>query len=344
MTLTHSRSSALGWGLAISFFALSSLAAPHTPSTEVYQDEHVTIHAAVAGVEGQILHFGDVLTLVMEVVPHSSGLELREPDGDDFTDAWPESATIHLLDHWTSVDSASGRTAEVTRVVYDFQILACPDGEALCRGTRRYEFPELTLRYQAIDEAGEVIGKQVVQFRPWPEGLMISSALPLGKNDALFPFTTYFPAGAYPDGLPGKQGHIALGLIAGGIVASLGGVLLLPLKFGMRSRLRVKPIPRWQHLLEQLQAGEVEGDQRFFDTLRRCLVWYCVDELAVDPFAWLERTDEASGEAADEKLSAYRSLFLDLLHHRHEQREALLEQLSDLVSREDRSNTATVAP
>ena len=64
---------------------------------------------------------------------------------------------------------------------------------------------------------------------------------------------------------------------------------------------------RWEQALAALKDDTIPDDE-WSDLLRRCVTWYCVDELGQNPYAWLgEGTDDVDAPAGA------REFFLDLL-------------------------------
>ena len=96
-------------------------------------------------------------------------------------------------------------------------------------------------------------------------------------------------------------------------------------------------VPRWRKQLEKLRAADAGDDARYLDELRRCLVWYCNDELGVDAFVWLdlaERNDDVREAAEDDaSYTGLRDLFIDLLHAPTDEAEALRDRLERLIAR-----------
>ena len=94
--------------------------------------------------------------------------------------------------------------------------------------------------------------------------------------------------------------------------------------------------PRWQQQLQNLQEADSADDARYLDALRRCLVWYCNDELQLDPFVWLdlaETGDDPDDNAGDDRSHAdLRSLFIDLLHNRAGQGDEIRKRLVMIIS------------
>ena len=91
-------------------------------------------------------------------------------------------------------------------------------------------------------------------------------------------------------------------------------------------------IPRWQRVLQELPVDGSGDDTRYVDSLRRCLVWYCNDELQLDPFMWLDLAERAEGDEVDEAHGELRSLFSQLLHKPAGQNRELRKRLAQLIA------------
>jgi hypothetical protein len=301
----------------------------------VYQDDNVSIRAGIADLENHILHFGDVLSLIVEISYDPSEVQIQDIDGTFFSGAWTEAEGAFLLSHETFPEPESDGGINLSTHVFRFQILACPDGEVLCKGSRFYDIPEFSLEYHILDENSAEASVQTAQFRPWQTTLMIASAIPLGEEGELNSFGTYFPAGAYPKPLMGIiDRYSSSGFLAGGLILLMGGLLMSPFSIFKRKGFAARTKARWEDVLEKLKAGEVQNESEFLDILRKCLVWYCIDELDVDPFYWLKHEEEVMHDVqkGTGELAGYRELFLDLLHSPTGQNDELLDRFTRLIS------------
>ena len=279
----------------------------------VYKDDHISINAGIVELENRIINFGDVLPMVIDFSYIPSEIRLQEIDSIFFTEAWPENMGAYLLAHESSAPPESNSTLHQSRHLYRFQILACPDGAVLCKGSRFYDLPEFTLEYTILDEDGNDVSTESIQFSPWQANVMIASAIPLGEEGELNSFSTYFPTGAYPNPLIGKDfRHPSAGLIAGGLFLLLGGILMSPFSFLKRKVFAERSKARWEEVFENLKSGEIQNEKEFLEILRRCLVWYCVDEMDVDPFNWLKHEEEVSQKEhqVTGELKNFRDLFI----------------------------------
>lgn len=299
----------------------------------VYQDEYITVRAGIVDVENRIIKFGDLLPMVIEIEYDSSAIRLAEIGPDFFTQAWPEEMGAYLLE--TTSSSASSASLTTSTNYFKFQILACPEGEVLCKGSRNYDLPEFTLEYSSLDGAGNDVASEAIQFRPWPANLLIASAIPLGEEGELNSFATYFPTGAYPNPLTGQDLRQSFtSMIAGGLIFLLGGILMSPFSFFKRKSLAEKSKKRWEEVLNTLKSGEIQNEKQFLDSFRKCLVWYCVDELKVDPFYWIKHEEEVMSDdhKGTGELAGYRELFIDVLQSPIEKNDELLVRFTTLIS------------
>jgi hypothetical protein len=268
------------------------------PAAEVYRDDSIAVRAGIPGHPGRIIHFGDVLPLVVDIAYDSGQLIIDEPDDHFFDAAWPDSDRPALIDRKTI------RSTDRLRTVFFFQMLDCPGEQWTCPGTREYLLPEFRLSYRNVESAEGAA--EAVTFRPWPSILTVSSAIPLDEEDQLFPFKKYFPTNAYPDPVSGSDHRRGAYTFVGiGMAALFGGILMWPFRFKKSSPFAAKSEARWQALLRELEDDDASDEKRYYDSLRRCFVWYCTDELDVDPFEWLSSQDEESD---------LQRLFVEMLH------------------------------
>jgi hypothetical protein len=322
-------------GLIIGLLSFTVQAQTEELIAQVYQDDNISIRAGVINLENRIVHFGEVLPLVVRVTYNAANVRLQEMDAEFFNASWTEQLGAYLLDSQSTKLTSDSETIQEQRNVYRFQFLACPDGAVLCKGTRLYEIPEFTLQYQIIDEAGNELSAQSVQFSPWPTNIMIASAIPLGEEGELNTFPTYFPTGAFPNPLSGvSYKQPSAGLIAGGLFLLLGGIFMSPFSFFKRKGFAVTEKRRWEEVLEHLKSGDIGAEDQFLDALRKCLVWYCVDALKVDPYYWLKHEEEVTGDVhkSTGEFAEIKSLFIDLLHSPKGEGAVLLERLNGVIA------------
>ena len=298
-------------------------------AAEVYRNESMTVSAGLQG-NGQYVHFGDMLVLIIAVSYDADSISIQELDGSLFTQAWPADSGAQLVDWQTHRDPGSKLRQDHVRVSYRFQILGCPDDSTpTCPGDRDYPLPEFVLGYQDLNARADAA--RSIRFRPWPETLTVLTTLQSDDEGQLYPFKTYFPTGGYPGPLVGENGLRASVVTAGVTLAlMMGGFMMWP--FRSRTDKNTKAdMPRWQKQLQTLRETDSEDDARYLDALRRCLVWYCNDELQIDPFLWLDLA-ESGDESDDARTHAdLRLLFVDLLHSPAGQGVELRQRLETIV-------------
>jgi hypothetical protein len=301
----------------------------------VYNDENLSVRAGIMNMENRIIKFGDVLPMVIEIEYDAGAVRLQEIGPEFFSMAWPEEQGAFLLDNSSNISPGmSGGMTKITNL-FRFQVMACPEGKVLCKGSRFYDLPEFTLEFTTLDGTGNDVATDSVQFRPWPTNLMIASAIPLGEEGELNSFATYFPTGAYPNPLTGKDLRQSYSnMIAGGLIFLLGGILMSPFSFFKRKSVADKSKKRWEDVLKTLKSGEIQDEKQFLDALRKCLVWYIVDELKADPFYWLKHEEEVMEDAhkGTGDLAGYRELFLEVLHSPSGKNDDLLNRFTALIA------------
>lgn len=322
------------FALMLSGLAFAAMA--QQQAAEVYRDDNIVIAAAVVEAGRKDLHFGDPLTLVVQIRYDDERVRLPEPDSRMFASAWSDQEGAFLKEIVAERDSVSGELPVQDNWTFRFQIMACPAAQALCRGDRLYAVPEFSLAYELIDEEGAVTGEQTAVYRPGPENFTVFTSLQLGEEGELLGFQSYFPNGAYPSPLSGVDNRYpSIGVIAGALLLLMGGVLMSPFSFFKRKVEVTRNSDRWEPVLDQLRAGAFADDARQIDAMRRCLVWYCTDKLGVDPFYWVKHEEEVSGEKqkGGGELAPYRELFHDILLSPRGQGQQLLDRLTRLVGK-----------
>ena len=281
---------------------------------EVHREAAVAIAAGLAG-GGRVIHFGDALELVVIVDYDPDRLSIADLDESLFESAWSASDGVYLRSVAFERDSMPGPFSARLRASYEFQLLGCPDADRpTCAGDRVYLVPEFELGYTDVDTgtAGSI------GFQPEPQTLTVMTTIQLDAENQLFPFQVYFPNGGYPEPATGTDGRRTAFATAGVALALLtGGLIMWPFR-SRNDNQAAAAIPRWRTELQALQGADATDNARYLDNLRRCLVWYCNDELGVDAFIWLdlaERGDESRNAAEDDhSLDGLRELFVDLLH------------------------------
>jgi hypothetical protein len=307
--------------------AARATAAPDSQSfaPEVFRDRDLAVHAGIAAPDGQIVHFGDVLSLVVVISWNAAELSLETPGEDFFASAWSGGHAPPLLDRRDIHGPGRGGFTDELRSVFRFQIVACPAEKATCPGDRTYELPEFALRYR--EQGGAPV---TVTFQPEPRTLTVMTAIARDAADQLLPFSSYFSSGAWPDPAVGTDRTRAwLAALGTGFLVFVGGVFMWPFRFRRQQLFAEKEMPRWREVLLELQHEEDADERRLADRMRRCLVWYCTDSLGVDPFDWLAAADD---EVRSERHAKLRALFLDLLHDPTGRGPELRSRLAALVA------------
>ncbi|MBT8100540.1 MAG: hypothetical protein KJO82_12355 [Gammaproteobacteria bacterium] len=283
---------------------------------EVFRNDALSVQAGLANGNSQLVHFGDVLTLSVVVNYDPALIAVANIDATIFTSAWSSSPGVTLAG-WSQHHERNDTGRNVVRTVFDFQVLACPDEAApTCPGDRVYRFPQFEINYE--DLAAEGDRSHAVRFTPWPEILRVASTMQRDAEGQLYSFETYFPAGGYPEPMRGRDGTRSAVITAGVALAALtGGLLMWPFrKHGMDAP--GADLPRWEQQLNHVREYDDVDNARFVDALRRCLVWYCNDELGIDPFVWLDLAepgnDEPVGSDTAGNHADLRQLFVELLH------------------------------
>lgn len=108
-----------------------------------------------------------------------------------------------------------------------------------------------------------------------------------------------------------------------------------PFSFFKRKSVADKSKNRWEDILSTLKSGELQNDKEFLDSLRKCLVWYIVDELKTDPFYWLKHETEVvhHDQKGTGDLAGYRELFIDILHSPEGKNDELLNRFTTLIAK-----------
>jgi hypothetical protein len=279
----------------------------------VYRDSYVQVRAGIGEAGRQPIHVGDLLSLEIRIQFDSHTVRVEQFDSEFFQRGFAGLSGIRLFaPPVVTHESLVGELVE-TRAAWSFQVLDCPADQETCAGDKHYELPIMSMAYQLIDASGQTLNDKTIRFRPWPDKIIVSPALP-SSSAAEGNFADYFPAGAYPDMLPVKKPS------NGGALAIAAGGLLLALGFGIRlsSSGPLHGLPktrlagsRWERLLMDLRDSALQ-DEQWTDALRRCASWFCLDELDANPYAWLT-DDSASSAQLPKSVAAARTLFMDIV-------------------------------
>lgn len=279
----------------------------------VHQDEFLTVRAGVPDAGRRPVHVGDALSLLVEVEFDAERLRVEALDAAFFQRAFADHKAFALRSDpaVTREGAAGGRT--LITAAWSFQILGCPAGLAQCAGNKSYELPVIDLAYQLLGPNGKPVNDKSIRLRLWPGTLAVTPSVnaATGSPDE---FAAVFPGGAYQEALPvdGRRGSAVLAAFAGTLMLGAG------IGASRRRQVRVAGIPaprdltRWQAVLAHLETGELADDE-WADALRRCITWYCLDELSANPCDWLQ--NGAPGTArVPPALAGFCALFVDVLH------------------------------
>ena len=280
----------------------------------VYEDNYVTVHAGLPEAGTRAIHLGDPLSLLIEVVFDARQVQIENLDDDVFQRVFSAIPSIRLYaPAIVTTREGSGDRIRVTGY-WRLQVLACPDDLTSCPGPRSYVLPVMTLAYQLIGDAGSTRDGRAARFRPWPGKIDVAAAITVapGLGTTL---TDILPGGAYDSPQPVAEFASArVPLFAAGALLLLTGFLASARQHRPRV-LTARPHDsnnRWEQPLTHL-ADDTMPDDEWSDLLRRCVTWYCMDELGQNPYAWL---GAAAGVAADgiDTPAGTREFFLDVLH------------------------------
>jgi hypothetical protein len=297
--------------LASTLVALTAHAVQIVP--EVYQDDEVTVRAGIAEIGLQPIHMGDALSMVIQLEFDDRVLRIETLDSDFFRRVYAKQKGFKLYAPpvITKTRTAGGDAA--IQAVWPFQILDCPGELENCPGDKIYTLPVISISYQLIDPAGQALNNKSVRFQPWPGQIAVSPAI-ASMTDAAAGITNFFPHGAYPKSRTLEQKPYAVWL------AMVGGILILLM--GMSSRVSgnrmhhhrgiSRPAAnRWERALSQLHQQSLQ-DEQWADLLRRCMSWYCLDELGCNPYTLL--TDKPAGSVHGHQLMTdFHSFFVEVL-------------------------------
>lgn len=275
----------------------------------VYVDDRIAVRAAVAEAGTTAMHVGDTLTLVVEAVFDPDEVQVERLDEDWFRRAFAEVAALSLYRSGEQVTASDGRNRVRLTMQWQFQVVACPQEAGHCPGPKHYELPLASVAYRLVSAADSGAASRSARFRPWPGSLTVVPSIRFDAEGDT-EIGTVIAGGAWPDPKrPDRTNTAATGILI------LGGILL---GSGFIAGKRRRPAPRaaqlhrnsrWERAAVQLEDDTLE-DEVWSDLLRRCITWYCLDELRCNPFEWL-RAD--AGRTADDLTAECRDLFHDVL-------------------------------
>jgi len=299
---------------------------------EVYQDDYVIVRAGIMETGTNPVHFGDPLTLVVEIDFDDRQVLVENLDDEFFIRSWGSEKGIVLTGASTETPTGQAEDHTTKRVTFVFQVLDCPGDLTACPGHKFYEIPVFSLAYQIIETTGEVVNNKSVRFRPWPGKVVVTQALPV-RPEGLEEFSSYFPGGGYPRAMT-VDGHQAGSLW----IVLVGGVIFIAsfISLGRGTPHRIdnsnRSGTRWQNVLGLLRdrARELRDDE-WADMMRRCVTWYCVDELGLNPYTWLNSAMEPDKL---QPFESFRAFFLEVLNQEsieHGRRAGFVDRFSDLA-------------
>jgi hypothetical protein len=279
----------------------------------VYRDAHVVVHAAVIEAGNEPMHIGDPLTLEVEVAFDREQVQVEAPDSDWFQRAFSSLPSVRLYrsEPMTRATDAAGRSRLAMR--WQFQIVDCPEAMANCPGLKAYDLPVMTIAYRLRGSASGSGASRSARFAPWPGTITLVPAIAF-EAGADADLAAVLPGAAWP-----KPKRASGGIAAGPVLLATGGLLIAGgFVVGKRRRRRPQaaarrhlPVGRFERAAVGLEQSNL-SDEEWADLLRRCVTWYCVDEMSINPFDWLR--EEVSHATLDHgSASACRALFLDVL-------------------------------
>jgi len=300
----------------------------------VYEDEYVTVRAGIVEAGRQPVHPGDAVSLVIDVVFDARQVQIENLGDELFQRAFAGSPSMRL--YAPGVSETANEPGERVRVrgQWRLQILDCPADMPSCPGAKAYELPIMTISYQLAGGAAGGTDSRSARFRPWPGTLAVASAIAVMPT-AGTELTDVLPGGAFAPPEPVAQASAAstLLLAAGALLFATGFFATLRQRHPQRMPVRHHHNDtRWEHAFARLRDDSVPDDE-WSDLLRRCLTWYCIDELGRNPYSWLgAAASDAARSAAG--ASATRDFFLDVLRQENiarEERSAYLDRLQRLT-------------
>lgn len=298
------------------------------PAPVVYADDGITIRAAVAEAGSTAIHLGDPLTLIVEAVFDPEEVQIESLDGDWFRRAFADSAAFSLYRTGKPVSSPAGRGDVRLTMQWQFQVVGCPPDTGHCPGAKRYELPLAGVAYRLVSASEPGAASRAARFKPWPGSLAVVPSIrfdPEGDTG----IGAVIAGGAWP----APEEPERTGVAASTAMLALGGILL---GAGFVAGKRRRPAPRisqvhrnsrWERAVRQLEGGTLE-DAAWSDLFRRCLTWYCLDELGRNPCEWLHAD---AGPTPDAHMNECRKLFNEILGEtgvETDRRGALLERFA----------------
>lgn len=340
MTNSDSKNSTLYAGLLAMLLTAGTAAAPvSVPS--VYQNEYIEVRAGIVETGMQPVHVGDALSLLVDIEFDAGQVQVENLNDDVFERAFAGVPGIRL--YAPAVIDTVRLAQDRVRVSgqWRLQILDCPADLPSCPGAKSYELPVMTVAYRLIAHSGSAADSRSARFRPWPGTIAVAPAIAVMPQPGT-KLADVLPGGAYaePEPVTAPASASSLLLLAGAALFVTGFFATLRRQHPERAAIRPQHADaRWRHALTGLGDAALR-DEEWSDLLRRCITWYCMDELGRNPYAWL---GAAASDAGDQTGSAMRSFFIDVLGQegidRDRRSEYLdrLQQLTNQTSSRERS-------
>ncbi|MGH8167809.1 MAG: hypothetical protein ACREQ1_11250, partial [Woeseiaceae bacterium] len=177
---------------------------------------------------------------------------------------------------------------------------------------KTYDLPLMTIAYRINAASGSEAARSA-RFTPWPGSVTLVPAIPF-EAGAEAELDAVLPGGAWPEPKPADGGAVAgpVLLAAGGLLLAGGFVAGRQRRFRPQAATkRHHPASRFERAAVRLQQADL-SDEEWSDLLRRCVTWYCVDELSTNPLDWL-REPVTYARRDNNDTTACRALFLDVL-------------------------------
>lgn len=297
--------------LGISLLIVASAHAARAAAPVVYADDNITVRAAVAEVGAAAVHVGDTLTLVVELAFDPDEVQVEALNGDWFGRTFADVAPVALYRTGEPSTEPNGRGGVRLTMQWQFQIVGCPPGLGHCPGAKRYELPLAGVAYRLVSAEDRAAANRSARFTPWPDSITVAPSIafdPAGDTG----IDASIPGGAWPAPKTlERPGAVGAALLAAGGILLVSGLVA-----GSRRRRRpggrsphAHRDSRWERAALRL-ADDTLDDDAWSDLLRRCLAWYCLDELGRNPVEWLR---EGAGPPPEPHAADCRTLFLDVL-------------------------------
>jgi hypothetical protein len=279
----------------------------------VYQDDFITVRAGITEAGSRPIHIGDELSLVIDIAFDPSEVQIEDLSEDVFQRAFAGTPSVRLYSPVQIETRTDARDLIRVSGHWPLQVLDCADTTASCPGSKTYELPIMTVSYQLTGTEGTALDSRSARFRPWPGSIALASAIAVVPEPGAR-ITDILPGGAYAQPVPvGEITSASSLLLVAGILLLAGGYLAT-LQEHHPGEVTARPhaaSTRWEYALVGLR-DESLSDPEWSDMLRRCLTWYCLDELDYNPHAWLGAAASDSA-TKDESKSEWREFFIDVL-------------------------------